>query len=129
MAEAWINHLASDTLEAVSAGANPTGFVHPVAIDVMREVGIDIQHATSKLCTEFLKQEFDFVITVCDDAAETCPVFPGLGARMHWPFKDPAKFSGSIEEVKEAFRRTRDRVRMRIEEFLSEESRLIFPDT
>jgi arsenate reductase len=95
----------------------------------MGEVGIDIQHAVSKSLTTFLGQEYEFVITVCDDAAKTCPVFPGPSARIHWPFEDPAKFIGSEEEVREAFRRTRDHIRLRIEELLSEDSRFNLKNT
>lgn len=123
MVEAWFNHLAPECVRVVSAGANPSGYVHPIAIRVMGEAGIDIQRTESKALTKFLKREFDFVITVCDDAAEKCPVFPGPGERIHWSFRDPATFNGSEEEVVEAFRRTRDLIRLRIKKFLSEDSR------
>lgn len=118
MAEAWVNFLAPGRVGALSAGTNPTGYVHPSAIDVMNEVGIDMGEFKSKAVSQFIDQEFDFVITVCDDAAEHCPTFPGPGKRIHWPFEDPASFVGSEDQVKEVFRKTRDDIRMKVEEFL-----------
>jgi len=118
MAEAWVNFLAPDWIRALSAGTNPTGYVHPKAIDVMNEVGIDMGETRSKSVSRFIDQEFDYVITVCDEAAQHCPTFPGSGKRINWPFKDPASFVGSEDEVQDIFRNTRNDIRMKVEEFL-----------
>jgi arsenate reductase len=120
MAEAWFNHLGPEAIKAVSAGSKPAGYVHPLAIEVMGELGISLEDNVSKSMLQFVQQEFDFVITVCDDAAESCPVFPGPGVRLHWPFEDPAKFSGTEVEARQVFRSTRDLIRQKIEEFLQE---------
>jgi arsenate reductase len=118
IAEGWFKHLAQDDILVVSAGSDPTGYVHPIAIEVMREVGIDLSENLSKPISQFLTQEFEFVITVCDEAAETCPVFPGPGERIHWSLEDPAKFKGTDDEMLGVFRTTRDLIRQRIEDFL-----------
>ena len=118
MAEAWVNFLAPSRIGALSAGTNPTGYVHPKAIDVMNEVGIDMGEFKSKSVSQFIDREFDYVITVCDDAAEHCPTFPGSGKRIHWPFEDPASFVGSEDEVKDTFRKTRNDIRTKVDEFL-----------
>src|SRR5579883_657399 len=88
MAEGWLRHLAGDRFEAHSAGTEATQ-VHPLAIRVMAEVGIDISGQHSKTIEEYLGQPFDWVITVCDQAAEACPLFPGGGERLHWSLLDP----------------------------------------
>ncbi len=119
MAEGWFKLFAPESAQVVSAGSNPTGHVHPIAIEVMGEAGVDIRRFESKPLTQFLKREFDYVITVCEHAAETCPVFPGPGERIHWPIEDPAENSGSEDEVKGAFREARDLIRKKIENFLS----------
>lgn len=124
IAEAWFNYLAPASIHAVSAGSKPAGFVHPMAMEVMDEVGISLQDNESKSLLQFTQQKFDYVITVCDDAAESCPVFPGPGVRLHWPFEDPAKFIGREDEVRQVFGVTRDLIRKRIEEFLQENSLL-----
>lgn len=118
MAEAWFRHLAKGEIDVVSVGSNPAGYVHPVAIEVMEEEGIDLSSHESKSWSAFLENEFDYIITVCDDAFETCPIFPGSGVRIHWPFEDPAKFVGTETEVKVAFRTTRDMIRQRVTELL-----------
>lgn len=124
MAEAWFNHLAPNAVSAMSAGSKPAGYVHPMAMEVMDEVGISLRENVSKSLIPFTQQEFDYVITVCDDAAESCPVFPRPGVRIHWPFEDPAKFSGSEDETRQVFRVTRDLIRSRIDAFLQDISPL-----
>jgi len=111
MAEGWLKALYPDRIEAHSAGAQPAGYVHPLAVQVMAEAGIDISAGRSKSLTEFLDQPFDYVLTVCDSAAEACPVFPGPARRVHRDFTDPAKVTGSEQEVLDAFRRVRDEIK------------------
>lgn len=112
MAEALVNHLRGDLWEAVSAGTRPAGFVHPLAVAAMHEIGIDISKARSKSAEEFREAEFDLVVTVCDTAAEECPLWLGPGRRAHIGFPDPAK--GTIDE----FRIVRDDIRGKIIVFL-----------
>ncbi len=112
MAEALVNHLRGEVWEAFSAGTHPTGFVHPDAVAALREIGIDIAGARSKSLEEFRDAAFDVVITVCDDAAEECPVWLGQGQRMHIGFPDPAK--GSPQD----FRTVRDEIRRRVIPYL-----------
>lgn len=107
MAEGLLRHLAGDTLEVFSAGAKPS-VVNPFAIQAMQQRGIDISQHRSKHLNEFLNTEFDFVVTVCDAAAETCPVFPGKAQRIHWSFPDPAAVEGSDEEKLASFIQVRD---------------------
>ncbi len=113
MAEGLLRHLAGKQLEVVSAGSAPS-HVNPLAIQVMRERGIDISHHRSKHVSEFADQPFDVVITVCDQAAETCPVFPGRAQRIHWSFPDPARAEGSEQERLAAFRSVRDQLAARL---------------
>ena len=103
--------------EVKSAGVLPS-FVHPLAIQVMNEIGIDISGQTSKSLDQFLDEVFDYIITLCDDAAMSCPVFPGFGKRLHWPFEDPAAAVGTMEQRLVVFRKIRDRIKTRIEDFL-----------
>ena len=117
MAEGLLRHEAGDRFEVFSAGTRPS-HVRPEAIAVMAEIGLDISGHRSKSVDEFVGQDLDFVITVCDNAKETCPVFPGAVQRLHWPFEDPAAVEGSEEVRKAAFRRTRDRIQGRIMVFL-----------
>ncbi len=114
MAEGWLRHLAGDRFEAHSAGTEATQ-VHPLAIRVMAEVGIDISGQRSKTIEEYLGQPFDWVITVCDQAAEACPLFPGGGERLHWSFPDPSKATGSEDQRLAVYRQVRDAIRERIE--------------
>jgi arsenate reductase len=111
MAEGFLKAVAADFLEVASAGSKPAGFVHPLAIKVMEETGIDISEQRSKSITEFLNRQVETVITVCGDADRACPVFPGNVNRYHWPFDDPAKAEGTPEERLEAFRNIRDKMR------------------
>ena len=120
MAEGWLRHLAGDQFEVDSAGTRPSS-VNPLAIETMRERGIDISAHRSKSLNEFLSQPFDYVITVCDDAAEACPVFPGPARRIHWSFADPAAVQGSDDERLRAFEETRDAIEQRLREWLATE--------
>jgi arsenate reductase len=120
MAEGLFRHEGGDRYDVFSAGTRPSS-VRPEAIAVLAELGIDISGQRSKSVDEFVGQPLDLVITVCDNAKEACPVFPGRTQRMHWPFEDPAGLEGSEDERKDAFRRVRDQIRQRIGEFLAEE--------
>ncbi|MBL8215728.1 MAG: arsenate reductase ArsC [Bryobacterales bacterium] len=116
MAEGLFRHAAPDW-EVFSAGTRAS-LVRPEAIAVMAELGIDLTTHRSKSVDEFAGQEFTYVITVCDNAAENCPVFPGKTQRLHWPFEDPAAEQGGQEQREAAFRRIRDQIQARIEAFL-----------
>ena len=109
MAEGLLRHLAGDRFDVASAGVAPTQ-VRPEAIAVMRELGIDISHHRSKLVDEFLGQDFDYVITVCDNANEQCPIFPSNTKRIHWSFEDPAAAAGDEQARLAVFRRVRDEI-------------------
>jgi arsenate reductase len=118
MAEGLWRDLAGSAWEVSSAGSRPAGFVHPLAVEVMAELGIDIASQRSKPLTEFNGQPIDLVITVCDNANRDCPVFPDAVKRLHWPFDDPAGIEGAPDEVRAAFRRVRDEIRERIASWL-----------
>lgn len=118
MAEGLLRHLAGDRFEVESAGTIAS-FVRPQAIAAMAEIGIDISGHRSKCLDEFLDESFDYVITVCDNAAENCPVFPGKATRVHWSFDDPAEATGSDLEVLKVFERVRDEIKVKLEEFLA----------
>jgi arsenate reductase (thioredoxin) len=120
MAEGLWNHLAGGTWRADSAGSKPAGYVHPLAIRVMGELGLDIARNRSKSLSEFQQTPFDLVITVCDNAQEACPTFPGSGRVLHWPFEDPYHAPGNDEEKLVEFRRVRDLIRDKIAAFLRE---------
>jgi len=109
MAEGLLRHLAGERFEVASAGVSPT-HVRPEAITVMREIGIDITQHRSKSVDEFTDQAFDYVITVCDNANEQCPVFPGNIERIHWSFNDPAAAKGDEHARLAVFRRVRDEI-------------------
>jgi len=111
MAEGILRAAAGDILEVHSAGSKPAGYVHPKAIAALSEIGIDISAHTSKQMNVFLDRDIETVITVCGNADQACPVFPGQVNRHHWPFDDPAHATGSDEEVMNAFRRVRDEIR------------------
>ena len=117
MAEGLLRHLAGDRFEAMSAGTEATR-VRPLAVRAMGEVGVDISGQESKALNRYLDETFDYVITVCDDANEACPFFPGTESRLHWSFEDPSKAEGTEEERLAVFRSVRDRIRSRIEEEL-----------
>ena len=111
MAEGILREVAGDVLNVQSAGSNPAGHVHPLAIRAMGEIGIDISSHTSKHMNEFLSCEVETVITVCDNADQACPPFPGQANRYHWPFPDPAKAEGTQEEIRKVFEQVRDDIR------------------
>ncbi|MCB1070506.1 MAG: arsenate reductase ArsC [Verrucomicrobia bacterium] len=111
MAEGILRAAAGDLLEVYSAGSRPTGHVHPAAIEVMKEIGIDLTSHTSKPVEPFLAMDLDTVITVCDDADRACPVFSGKATRYHWGFDDPPRAVREGEAVIDAFRRIRDEIR------------------
>lgn len=119
MAEGLIRHEAADRYEVFSAGTQPTQ-VRGEAVEVMRELGIDISGHRSKPLAEFEGRDFSYVITVCDRAREECPVFSGGPERLHWPFEDPASFTEAGEERLHAFRRLRDKIHARVMVFLGE---------
>jgi arsenate reductase len=123
MAEGLLRHEAGDAFEVFSAGTKPTA-VRPEAIEAMSEIGIDISAHRSKSVDEFAGRQLDYVITVCDNAKESCPIFPGETTRLHWPFEDPAAVQGSEEERKAVFRKIRDQIHGRIMVFLRELSSL-----
>ena len=117
MAEGLLRHLG-DGFEVFSAGVEAS-FVRPQAIEAMKEIGIDISQHRSKSVSEFLEVEFDYVITVCDNANQRCPVFPGNVRRIHWSIDDPV-VPGTRETQLEAFRRARDELRQRLQTFIDE---------
>jgi len=119
MAEGLLRHDAGKTFEVSSAGVAPS-HVRPEAIAVMHELGIDISAHRSKSVDEFTGQEFDYVITVCDNANEECPVFPGKTKRVHWSFADPAAAQGDEPHRLSVFRKVRDEIRERLREFVAE---------
>ena len=110
MAEGILKSAAGEILNVQSAGSNPAGYVHPLAIKALGEIGIDISSNTSKHMNEFLQQDVETVITVCGNADQACPVYPGQVNRFHWPFFDPAKAEGSEEEIYEKFKTVRDEI-------------------
>lgn len=121
MAEGLLRHLGGGRFDAHSAGTEATR-VRPLAISAMNEIGVDISRQESKTLDRYLSDPFDAVITVCDDAAEACPVFPGARRRPHWGLPDPSKAPGTEQEQLEVYRRVRDDIRNRIERELLTES-------
>lgn len=119
MAEGILRHFAEEDIEVASAGTEARG-VHPLAIAVMAEIGIDISRAESKTLDRFLDQRWDYVITVCDDANESCPVFPRARRSMHWSFSDPSAVEGSEDERRAVFRHVCDAILERLLAWLEE---------
>lgn len=119
MAEGLLRHDGGQAFEVLSAGVEPSR-VRPQAIEAMREIGIDISSQRSKSVDEFAGQAFDYVITVCDNARESCPVFPAATVRLHWSFDDPAAALGDETARLAVFRRVRDEIRSRLREFIEE---------
>lgn len=117
LAEGILRAAAGDLLEVQSAGSKPAGYVHPKAVQVMREIGIDISAHHSKHLGEFLNQDIETVITVCGNADQACPMFPGQVNRHHWGFDDPAQATGTEEVVLAVFRRVRDEIRRTFEAY------------
>lgn len=122
MAEGLVNHFLGQQWQAFSAGTRPAERVHPLAVQVMAELGIDISSARPKPAALFAHASFDLVITVCAGAAEDCPFWPGAGRVMHMGFADPSLEPGNLEEQLAAFRRVRDGIRTRILPFLEREA-------
>jgi len=121
MAEALLRQATKgDFFHVASAGAAPAGYVHPFAVEVMKEIGLDLSEARSKNLSEFLEQGqvIHTVITVCGNVDQDCPVFPGQLNRYHWPFDDPPNFKGSEEEIKTEFRRVRDEIKLVCEAYI-----------
>jgi arsenate reductase len=117
IAEGILRAAAGDLIEVASAGSKPAGYVHPKSIEVMREIGIDISAHRSKHLDEFLNRPVDTVITVCGNADQACPMFPGQARRFHWGFSDPAHAVGTVEEILGEFRRVRDQIRLVFEAY------------
>ena len=121
LAEAIINARLGETWQAVSAGTKPAGYVHPKALAALSEIGIK-HEGRSKLADEFKSVDFDLVVTVCDSAAEECPLWLGKGKRVHHSFPDPAKAEGTDEEVMNVFRSVRDDIEKEMVKLLKETS-------
>lgn len=117
MAEGILRNSASELIEVASAGSNPSGYVHPKAITVLDEIGIDISSHTSKHMNDFLDQDIHTVITVCGNADQECPTYPGQFHRHHWGFEDPAHAEGSEDEVMEVFRKVRNEIKLVFEAY------------
>ena len=117
MAEGILRAAVGDTVAVASAGSAPAGYVHPLAIEVLKEIDIDISGHTSKHLDEFLGQDVHTVITVCGNADQACPVFPGQAVKYHWPFDDPAHATGTEAEQLAVFRRVRDEIRAKFEAY------------
>jgi arsenate reductase len=122
IAEGLVNHFLGDRWEAFSAGTHPTGYVHPLAVQAMAELGIDISGQRSKSVEEFRGQPFDVVITLCDSAAQECPVWLGPGRAVHMGFPDPARADGVMADRIDAFRQVRDAIREKVLHYLETEA-------
>ena len=123
MAEGLVNHYLGETWEAYSAGTQPAGYVHPLAIQALLELGINISDNRSKSVDEFRDTNFDLVVTVCDDAAENCPVWLGGERVIHIGFPDPARATGTDAEQLRVFRQVRDAIREQVHTYLEESDR------
>jgi len=121
MAEAWLRHVAGDRFDVVSAGTEPSR-VNPLAIAVMKERGIDMSGHTSKPVDQFIRETFHILITVCDNANEKCPIFPGVLKRTHWPLEDPAAAFGDEAQRRAVFRRVRDEIEARVRAWAAEQA-------
>lgn len=126
MAEGLFRQAVGDRFEVFSAGTKPS-LVRPEAIAVMTELGIDISRHRSKSVDEFLGQEFRYVVTVCDNARESCPVFPSQTERVHWSFEDPAAVTGSQAEREAAFRSVRDQIAVKVRAFATNTAEPVLP--
>ena len=118
MAEALWNNLGKGEWNSFSAGSKPSGYVHPLAIKAMEEIGTDISSYQSKSLEQYQGEDFDLVVTVCDNAKDSCPVFTGAKKTIHTPFDDPADAEGSEEEQMVLFRRVRDEIKQNIQDYL-----------
>jgi len=122
MAESWLNHVCGDLFEAESAGLEP-GNLHPLAIEVMKEGGVDISHKKTRSVFDLVKagRIFSYVVTVCDEtSAERCPIFPGIAKRLHWSFPDPAIVMGTTEEKLKKVRKIQDDIKSTVERWCKE---------
>ena len=117
LAEAILRRAAGDVIEVASAGSKPAGYVHPMAIEVLKEIGLDASGHRSKHLSEFLEVPVATVITVCGNADQVCPVFPGQVNRFHCGFDDPAHATGTPEEIRNEFRRVRDQIKLVFEAY------------
>jgi arsenate reductase len=117
LAEAILRRAAGDVIEVASAGSKPAGYVHPEALAVLQEIGLDASAHHSKHLSEFLDRPVATVITVCGNADQVCPVFPGQVNRYHWGFSDPAHATGTPEEIRAEFRRVRDQIKLVFEAY------------
>ncbi len=117
MAEGILRAAAGDLIEVHSAGSKPAGYVHPKAIQVLKEIGIDISRHTSKHMNDFLDRKITTVITVCGNADQACPLYPGQVNRHHWGFDDPAHAQGTDEQILHEFRRVRDQIQLVFEAY------------
>ncbi|MEM9159132.1 MAG: arsenate reductase ArsC [Verrucomicrobiota bacterium] len=119
MAEGILRSIAGDLFEVHSAGSNPAGYVHPKSIKALKEIHIDISDHKSKHMNTFLDQDIHTVITVCGNADQACPTYPGQLQRYHWGFDDPAHATGSEEEIMDAFRSVRDQIKLVLEAYVA----------
>ncbi len=120
MAEVMMNQLGRGAYEAVSAGAKPAGYVHPLAVQTLKNLGYPVQGLRSKSWDEFKGQSFNLIVTVCDNAKESCPVWPGNPKTLHWSFEDPAHAQGTDEQKLSVFLKIANQIESRINAFLSE---------
>jgi len=127
MAEGYLQHKIGHLVNVQSAGSKPSDYVHPIAIQVMLEIGIDIASHRSKHLDEYMEQDVDTVITVCDNAETCCPTFPGEKNHYCWTFADPADATGPVEEVANEFRRIRDQIRDTFDKYAAELSQQLSP--
>jgi arsenate reductase (thioredoxin) len=123
MAEAFLNHLGGDRFEAESAGLEPEE-LNPLTVEIMREIGIDISTNRAKSVFDLYKQDrlYNYVVPVCDEAAERCPIFPSFAKNLRWSFESPASFTGSHEERLAKTRSVREQIRKKVDEFIAEHS-------
>lgn len=118
MAQVIWQHLGGGDWKAESAGSKPSGYVHPLAFEAIKEIELSVDGLESKSVEPFLDQKIDLAVTVCDNAKEACPVLPGVAETLHWPFDDPADATGTDEEKMKVFRRVRDEIHAKISEYL-----------
>ena len=122
MAEVIWQNLGQGEWNAASAGSKPAGYVHPLALKAIAEIGLATEGLTSKPVEPFLEQQLDLAVTVCDNAKQACPILPGVKQMLHWPFEDPADATGTKDEKMESFRTVRDQIQAKIAEFLKAQS-------
>ena len=127
MAEGLWQKLGEGAWDSYSAGSKPAGYVHPMAVEVMQEMGVNLSTNRSKHVDEFAGQPFDLVVTVCDSAKESCPIFPGAKQMLHWPFEDPAHAEGATNERLAVFRRVRDEIAAQIKTYVAAEAASVSP--